>query len=682
MSSPGSDRLESWKEIASLIGRDERTAMRWAKEQGMPIHRAPGLKRGRIFASRSELKHWMESRSTASAEFSSGNLLADGATAFDGAVPPHVASDLTEGQRDGAPLGRAAFSSGSRLMLIAAVAAAGALTFAIFLRERAPSELHVNGFVQLTDDGRRKQFLRAYGDTLYFDELEGVHEVLAEAPTQGGEPRLIATPFTNVELQDVSNDGKSLLVTSYEGAESDRKLWVLPLGGGSPQRVGEIVARLARWSPDNQRMAYSHGPVVSVAAVDGGQTQVVGTYRGQPRRLVWSPDGTRLRFQLWSDSAFEPSAWEAVLTSGKKWKIAGVRRLSVDADCCADWTWTRDGRQFVYLLSSARSGSRLVVESESAWQNWFESKPAIPVNIGFLDGLTPGGNSQSLYLLASSTERGEFLKYNSRDEQFETYLPGVSGHYLSYSRDGKWIAHTNPAGEALWRCRADGSDELRLSPAEVQVQLSSWSPNGVQIAFMGKVAGKPWRIFLIGKDGGAAVEAASGDDEQGAPSWSPDGRFLVYGNVYCQETRTCGIRRIDLKTRESRVIPGSEGFRTARWSPDGRYIAALQPELHNVMLYEVATQRWHILAGATTGDDLNWSHDSQFLFVDSFQGDKPIIDRLRIRDGERSSVVGVSSLQRMPGSLSVWFGLAPDDSPVLLHLMTSSEVYGLNLSGP
>jgi hypothetical protein len=39
-------------------------------------------------------------------------------------------------------------------------------------------------------------------------------------------------------------------------------------------------------------------------------------------------------------------------------------------------------------------------------------------------------------------------------------------------------------------------------------------------------------------------------------------------------------------------------------------------------------------------------------------------------------------LQRMPGSLSVWFGLAPDDSPVLLHLITSSEVYGLNLSGP
>ena len=30
------DRLESWKDIATFIGHTERTAMRWAKELGMP----------------------------------------------------------------------------------------------------------------------------------------------------------------------------------------------------------------------------------------------------------------------------------------------------------------------------------------------------------------------------------------------------------------------------------------------------------------------------------------------------------------------------------------------------------------------------------------------------------------------------------------------------------------------
>lgn len=57
------ERLESWKEIASFIGRDERTAMRWAKEQGMPVRRDPASKRGRVFAYRSELAIWVDSRS-------------------------------------------------------------------------------------------------------------------------------------------------------------------------------------------------------------------------------------------------------------------------------------------------------------------------------------------------------------------------------------------------------------------------------------------------------------------------------------------------------------------------------------------------------------------------------------------------------------------------------------------
>lgn len=52
------NRLESWKEIAKFINRDDRTAMRWAKERGMPVHRVPGGKRGGVYASRKEITAW------------------------------------------------------------------------------------------------------------------------------------------------------------------------------------------------------------------------------------------------------------------------------------------------------------------------------------------------------------------------------------------------------------------------------------------------------------------------------------------------------------------------------------------------------------------------------------------------------------------------------------------------
>ena len=51
-------RLDSWKEIASFFGRDERTVNRWEKELGLPIHRLPGTK-GRVYAFSEELSDWL-----------------------------------------------------------------------------------------------------------------------------------------------------------------------------------------------------------------------------------------------------------------------------------------------------------------------------------------------------------------------------------------------------------------------------------------------------------------------------------------------------------------------------------------------------------------------------------------------------------------------------------------------
>ncbi len=59
------DRLQSWKEIAVFLGHDERTVMRWERS-GMPVHRIPGTKRSRVYASRAEISHWLKDRAEVS----------------------------------------------------------------------------------------------------------------------------------------------------------------------------------------------------------------------------------------------------------------------------------------------------------------------------------------------------------------------------------------------------------------------------------------------------------------------------------------------------------------------------------------------------------------------------------------------------------------------------------------
>ena len=62
--SPRPDRLESWKEIASYLGRSVRTARRWEAEEGLPVHRHQHRAAGSIFAFRSEIDDWRASRSS------------------------------------------------------------------------------------------------------------------------------------------------------------------------------------------------------------------------------------------------------------------------------------------------------------------------------------------------------------------------------------------------------------------------------------------------------------------------------------------------------------------------------------------------------------------------------------------------------------------------------------------
>ena len=59
---PSERRLDSWKEIATYLGRDVTTVQRWERREGMPVHRHLHHKRGSIYVLSSELDAWRQSR--------------------------------------------------------------------------------------------------------------------------------------------------------------------------------------------------------------------------------------------------------------------------------------------------------------------------------------------------------------------------------------------------------------------------------------------------------------------------------------------------------------------------------------------------------------------------------------------------------------------------------------------
>jgi Tol biopolymer transport system component len=635
------ERLESWKEISSFVGRDERTARRWEKELGMPVHRAPGAAQGRVYALRAELEAWLQQNdqkdSNHAAPVNGGEALGaeslsarDDAASFRGsALPASLDSSSALPTPPRSSQAGSAFPSPSRRSGWIWLAAAACATLVLWLsdgtlvRSFNPVPPRVLRFRQLTDDAHRKLNLRTGGTTLYFNEGDGEREVLASVPATGGAVQHVPAPFSNPWLQDVSADGQRLLVESREAMEADGPLWTLSATGGSAQRLGDVLCHAAAWSPDGTHVAYANRTGLYLADADGSNSRLLFQSPGTPENLRWSPDGRRLRFVVRDKSSYLQSPWE--LEVGSAATLAAPESLNryFGEDCCSDWSWTRAEKYFLFL-PPGREPWHLRVTSSEEWnpRSAAANTQEIPVGLGRLLGLAPGKDAHSVYLIGSSVQRGEFLRVEAGSAQVVRHLTGISAEYLAYSRDGRWISYTKLPDHSLWRSRADGSEAVQLASAPLAVQLSAWSPDGGKIAFMAQAPGKPWRIFVVSRDGGNPQEAAGGDDQQGAPTWFPDGQRIAYGNVLCQLAGTCAIHLIHLADRSVETLPGSEGARTARWSPDGKYIAALHADAHEVRLFDVQQRRWITLADSIAGDDMAWSRDSRYVYVNILAGSR------------------------------------------------------------
>jgi hypothetical protein len=79
-----------------------------------------------------------------------------------------------------------------------------------------------------------------------------------------------------------------------------------------------------------------------------------------------------------------------------------------------------------------------------------------------------------------------------------------------------------------------------------------------------------------------------------------------------------------------------------RWSPDGKYIAALHHDGYQIALYEVTTGKWREMGQPGTGYP-SWSRDSRYIYFDCVG----VFLRLRISDKRLERMVGLENINRV-----------------------------------
>jgi Tol biopolymer transport system component len=192
---------------------------------------------------------------------------------------------------------------------------------------------------------------------------------------------------------------------------------------------------------------------------------------------------------------------------------------------------------------------------------------------------------------------------------------------------------------------------------------------------------RPWKISFLSSSGGPPQRIPSSDpnEVQTDPNWTLDGKSLIFGKIKRSEEELSAIFRLDLGSGEISLIPNSDGLNSPRISPDGRFISAFTTSTTELMLFDTNTLRWSSLAkGEQFGDNL-WSHDGKYVYVEEDSKGSPRLVRVRIKDGLLEEVLSLKGLPQLVDFFTAWFGLTPEDAPVLIRDRSVQEIYALDL---
>jgi eukaryotic-like serine/threonine-protein kinase len=544
----------------------------------------------------------------------------------------------------------------------------------------APRPPRILATTQLTHDGLPKNNVLTDGSRLYLGE-GGPSNRIAQISVSGGDTLPIPTPFANSILLDISFDHTKLLVVSRVATEAQTPLWSLPLPSGAPRRLADLVnmdgPTGATWSPDGQRLIFSKGNDVFEADADGTNPHKLFSSDGNPFALAFAPDGSRIRFTVRKSDT--NSLWEARRDGSNPHLLLRPGQGPADA-CCGNWS--ADGRYFLFVAADQSANNLWAMREPEGLYRWRSPTPVRltsgPLSIGGW-AISPDGKK---IFAGAAQGRAELVKFEPASKQFVPFLSGISAGELDYSRDGQWVTYISYPDQTLWRSRADGSDRLQLTYPPVAAGLPRCSPDGSQIAYIATQPGQPWSLFVVPMQGGTPERLLKETENQADPAWSPDGKGLVFGRFGIGQRG--GIYTLDLATRRTQLIPGSEKLFSPRWSADGRYIAALNTESTKLFLFDFKTQTWSdwVTEPGAFGF-LNWGPDGKYLYYDVAFTEHQSFRRMKVGEHKSELVADLNGLLRYstPPAFG-WSGLAPDGAALFSRDLSTDEIYALDVELP
>jgi Tol biopolymer transport system component len=141
----------------------------------------------------------------------------------------------------------------------------------------------------------------------------------------------------------------------------DEDVFTIGLDGGGRHKIARIGGRLASLSPDGSRIAYADwgNRSIEVFSVLDQKRTTLARYpklKKPPSWPRWSPDGTKIVFQIQGESGSPFQLWVVPASGGEALKVT---EGTPDAQYPLDPRWSPDGKRIAYTSATTPTGYQL-----------------------------------------------------------------------------------------------------------------------------------------------------------------------------------------------------------------------------------------------------------------------------------------------------------------------------------
>jgi Tol biopolymer transport system component len=242
-------------------------------------------------------------------------------------------------------------------------------------------------------------------------------------------------------------------------------------------------------------------------------------------------------------------------------------------------SWSPDGKTIAF--DSIRSGKLNIY----TWR--LETRELKRITSTNANDFTPEWSPDGKQIAFASDRTGHneiFVVDLASDAQRQLTKDNSDDIHPHWSPDGQRIIYCSardnpnqtsaPEGEIyeIYTIKPDGSDPKRITSDKGINTYPSYSPDGRQILFRKVLGEKNSEVFVMNADSSSQRNLTNNPAFDAWPRWSPDGKKIVFGSnrggtdyeIYVMNADGSGVQRLtELRGRNT----------SPKWSPDGKRIS-------------------------------------------------------------------------------------------------------------